>query len=60
MSQLWFTTIENREGIWGGVFGQSLEEKSQENKAQSGYQNKKCKSDHIACHLQFEFDFGLI
>jgi hypothetical protein len=28
--------------------------------AQSGHQGKNGTSDHIACNLEIEFDFGLI
>jgi hypothetical protein len=61
--------------IWGGGFGQScsawvclgwdekvwqsLEVERREPGAQSGHQTKNGISDHIACDLEFEFDFGL-
>jgi hypothetical protein len=45
---------------WGAKVGQSLVEKTWNNRAQSRHQVKIVTCDHIACNLEIEFDFGLI
>jgi hypothetical protein len=45
---------------WGAKVGQSLVEKSWNNRAQSRRQVIIVTCDHIACNLEFAFDFHLI